>query len=48
MWEKMYRVGGLIMLALVGYQIIGEKPIILFCMVGAYFIALCGALNMKD
>lgn len=48
MWEKMYRVGWLIMFALVGYQIIGDKPIILFCMVVAYFIALYGALNIKD
>ena len=48
MWEKMYRVGWAIMFALVGYQIIGDKPVILVCMFIAYLVTLFGAFNMKD
>lgn len=48
MWEKTYRVGWSTMFALVGYQIIGDKPVILILMYIAYFITLYGALNMKD
>ena len=48
MWEKMYRIGWAIMFALVGCQIIGDKPVILVCMLIAYFITLFGAANMKD
>lgn len=48
MWKTMYRVGWMFMFVLVGYQIIGDKPVILICMIIAYFITLLGALNMKD
>lgn len=48
MWKYLYRVGWAIMFALVGYQIVGDKPVVLFCLLIAYFITLFGALNMKD